>query len=280
MAVIVWFPTDNMLTATAACCWLPIVVSGTVASVVTPSSRKVTVPVGVSAEEVTVAVKVMLVPYGAVGADETTVVLVWAAGAKDRPAKFSLPFGLPLFSGRFLSRPPQRGDVIVFKLPTDNSTDYIKRLIGLPSDAIQMKQGELYINGTEVPRRRIEDYLYPEGDGTIVPMRQYIETLPNGVQHRIIKLGNSGPLDNTEVYHVPPGEYFMMGDNRDDSYDSRYWGFVPRDNIIGTPVMVYMSIDAPEDTWNPGHIRDRMMTYVSVFWHPSIVRWRRIFKLF
>ena len=79
---------------------------------------------------------------------------------------------------------------------------------------------------------------------------------------------------------VPAGEYFMMGDNRDDSYDSRYWGFVPRDNIIGTPVMVYMSIDAPEETWNPGHIRDRMTTYAGVLLHPSIVRWRRIFKLF
>jgi signal peptidase I len=72
----------------------------------------------------------------------------------------------------------------------------------------------------------------------------------------------------------------MMGDNRDDSYDSRYWGFVPRDNIIGTPIMVYMSIDAPEETWDPGHIRDRMETYASIFIHPGIVRWRRIFKMF
>ena len=79
---------------------------------------------------------------------------------------------------------------------------------------------------------------------------------------------------------VPPGEYFMMGDNRDDSYDSSYWGFVPHENIIGTPVMVYMSIDAPGEAWNPGHIRDRLIDLRSVFLHPSIVRWRRIFKVF
>ena len=79
---------------------------------------------------------------------------------------------------------------------------------------------------------------------------------------------------------VPKGEYFMMGDNRDDSYDSRYWGFVPHENIIGTPILVYMSIEASGEAWDPGHIRDRMTTYASVLLHPSIVRWRRIFKLF
>jgi signal peptidase I len=84
---------------------------------------------------------------------------------------------------------------------------------------------------------------------------------------------------NGEVV-VPPDSVFAMGDNRDSSLDSRYWGFVPRDNIIGTPIMVYMSIAAPEETWNPGHIRDRMSTYASIFLHPGIVRWRRIFKLF
>ena len=88
------------------------------------------------------------------------------------------------------------------------------------------------------------------------------------------------PVDNYGPVTVPANEYFMMGDNRDDSYDSRYWGFVPRANIIGTPVLVYMSIDAPGDAWDPGHIRDRMFTYASVFLHPSIVRWRRIFKMF
>ena len=167
-------------------------------------------------------------------------------------SRYSLPLGPPLFSGRILFRPPHRGDVIVFKLPTDNSTDYIKRLIGLPGDAIQMKQGELYINGSEVPRRRIEDYLYREGDGTIVPVRQYLETLPNGMQHRIIKLGDNGPLDNTEVYHVPPRNYFMMGDNRDNSEDSRVLsavGYVPEENLIGKAQFIFFSTDGSARLW-------------------------------
>jgi signal peptidase I len=183
-------------------------------------------------------------------------------------SRYSLPFGPPLFSGRIMFHPPQRGDVIVFKLPSDNSTDYIKRLIGLPGDTIQMKQGELYINGGEVPRRRIEDYLYREGDGTIVPVHQYIETLPNGVQHRIIKLGNNGPLDNTEVYHVPSGEYFMMGDNRDNSEDSRVLsavGYVPSENLIGKGRFIFFSTDGSARLWE--------------FWQwPFAVRYGRLFR--
>jgi signal peptidase I len=167
-------------------------------------------------------------------------------------SRFSLPFGLPLFSGRILFRPPRRGDVVVFKLPTDNSIDYIKRLIGLPGDSIQMKAGELYINGKEVPRKRIDDYLYPEGDGTLVPVRQYIETLPNGVRHRIIKIADNGALDNTEVYHVPSGDYFMMGDNRDNSEDSRVLsavGYVPAENLIGRAQFIFFSTNGSAPFW-------------------------------
>jgi signal peptidase I len=79
---------------------------------------------------------------------------------------------------------------------------------------------------------------------------------------------------------VPPGKYFVMGDNRENSFDSRYWGFVPRDNIIGVPVMIYMSINAPEEVWDPGHISERFETYLSVFIHPSEVRWKRLFHTF
>jgi signal peptidase I len=183
-------------------------------------------------------------------------------------SRYSLPFGLPLFPGRILFRSPQRGDVVVFKLPTDNSTDYIKRVIGLPGDSIQMKAGQLYINGTEVPRKRIADYLYPEGDGTLVPMRQYIETLPNGVQHRIIKLGNDGPLDNTQVYHVPPRDYFMMGDNRDNSEDSRVLtavGYVPAENLVGRAQFIFFSTNGSASFWE--------------FWQwPFAIRYDRLFR--
>jgi signal peptidase I len=184
-------------------------------------------------------------------------------------SRFSLPFGLPLFSGRIFFHPPQRGDVVVFKLPTDTSVDYIKRVIGLPGDTIQMKQGELYINDKEVQRRRIEDYLYQEeGDGAVVPMRQYIETLPNGRQHRIIKIGDNGPLDNTQEYHVPRGDYFMMGDNRDNSQDSRVLsavGYVPAENLIGKAQFIFFSTDGSARLWE--------------FWKwPFAIRYDRLFK--
>jgi signal peptidase I len=167
-------------------------------------------------------------------------------------SRYSLPFGLPLFSGRIFFHSPERGDVVVFKLPTDNSTDYIKRVIGLPGDHIQMKNGILFINGQSVPRRRIEDYLYQEGNGAVIPLAQYIETLPNGVQHRIIEMSDNGPLDNTQEYVVPPGDYFMMGDNRDNSQDSRVLsavGYVPAENLIGKAQFLFFSTNGSARLW-------------------------------
>jgi signal peptidase I len=167
-------------------------------------------------------------------------------------SRYSLPFGLPLFSGRIFFHSPERGDVVVFKLPTDNSTDYIKRVIGLPGDHIQMKSGILNINGQPVPRRRIEDYLYQEGNGAVIPLAQYIETLPNGVQHRIIEMSDNGPLDNTQEYVVPPRDYFMMGDNRDNSQDSRVLsavGYVPAENLIGKAQFIFFSTDGSARLW-------------------------------
>jgi signal peptidase I len=183
-------------------------------------------------------------------------------------SRFSLPFGLPLFSGRIFFHSPERGDVVVFKLPTDNSTDYIKRVIGLPGDSIQMKSGILYINDKAVARRRIEDYLYQEGDGAVIPMRQYIETLPNGRQHRIIKIGDDGPLDNTQVYQVPPGDYFMMGDNRDNSQDSRVLsavGYVPAENLIGRAQFIFFSTDGTARWW-------------EIWKWPFAIRYNRLFR--
>jgi signal peptidase I len=167
-------------------------------------------------------------------------------------SRYSLPFGLPLFSGRIFYHSAERGDVVVFKLPTDNSTDYIKRVIGLPGDHIQMKSGILNINGQPVPRRRTEDYLYQEGNGSIIPLAQYIETLPNGVQHRIIEMSDNGPLDNTQEYVVPAGDYFMMGDNRDNSQDSRVLsavGYVPAENLIGKAQFIFFSTDGSARLW-------------------------------
>jgi signal peptidase I len=171
-------------------------------------------------------------------------------------SRYSLPFDLPLFSGRILAHPPQRGDVAVFKLPTDTSTDYIKRIVGLPGDHIQMRHGELYINDQLVPRRQIEDYIY-EDHGMTVAMHQYIETLPRGpgvpgLSHPIIKVGDNGPLDNTPVYDVPPDHYFAMGDNRDNSQDSRVLsavGYIPAVNLVGPARFIFFSTDGTARWW-------------------------------
>ena len=183
-------------------------------------------------------------------------------------SRYSLPFGLPLFSGRIFFHSPERGDVVVFKLPTDNSTDYIKRVIGLPGDRIQMKAGNLYINDQLVPRKRIQDYLYREGNGAVIPLIQYIETLPNGREHLIIKMGDNGPLDNTQVYTVPSGDYFMMGDNRDNSQDSRVLsavGYVPAENLIGRAEFIFFSTDGSARLWE--------------FWKwPFAIRYSRLFR--
>jgi signal peptidase I len=160
---------------------------------------------------------------------------------------FSLPFSPPIFSGRLLATLPKRGDVVVFKLPRDGETDYIKRLIGLPGDTIQMIDGILHINGQPMGRVRVADYLDHLPNGSVMAFPQYDETLPEGRVHHIIEqLGDTGPLDNTGVYTVPPGYYFMMGDNRDNSLDSRVpseVGFVPFENLIGRAEFIFFSTD-------------------------------------
>ena len=190
-------------------------------------------------------------------------------------SRYSLPFGLPLFSGRVLlpfSHLPERGDVAVFKLPTDPSTDYIKRVVGLPGDHIQVRHGELYINEQLVPRKQIDDYIYEEGGSTIL-LQRYVEALPRGpgqppLEHVIIKVGNNGPLDNTPVYEVPPGHYFAMGDNRDNSQDSRVLsavGYVPADNFVGKAQFLFFSTDGSARWW-------------EVWKWPIAVRYSRLFR--
>lgn len=158
----------------------------------------------------------------------------------------SLPFSMPLIPGRVLFSEPERGDVAVFKLPSDNNTDYIKRLIGLPGDRIQVVKGILNINGKAVERRRVDDYVQRNVAGNIRRIPRYLETLPNGRSHYILEESDRGPYDNSPVYTVPEGHYFAMGDNRDRSRDSRFQdgvGFIPAKNLVGRAEILFFSIE-------------------------------------
>ncbi len=166
-------------------------------------------------------------------------------------SRYSLPWAPPLFSGRIFGAEPRRGDVAVFKLPRDPSIDYIKRIIGLPGDRIQVREGRLYINGTEAPRAPDGDYTVG-GDGPAMIVKRFIETLPNGVRHDILKATDEGSANNTQEYLVPPGHVFAMGDNRDNSEDSRFLnavGFIPIENLVGRAEFIFFSVDAEAPWW-------------------------------
>ena len=168
-------------------------------------------------------------------------------------SKHSLPFSFPILPDRVLFEEPERGDVAVFKLPTDNKTDYIKRVIGLPGDKIQMKNGRLFINNKMVKREKIGDYIQTDDGGNLRRTVRYIETLPNGKTHEILEeWGDKGPLDNTGVYEVPAGHYFAMGDNRDNSQDSRVRpqvGFIPKENLVGRAEVLFFSTNGGARIW-------------------------------
>jgi len=159
--------------------------------------------------------------------------------------RYSLPFSLKLFSGRIFASEPQRGDVVVFRLPRDDSVDYIFRVVGLPGESVQMIDGVLNINGVPVKRERMDDFVDRES-GRDVKIRRWRETLPNGVSYETLDILDRGYYDNTPAYNVPPGRYFMMGDNRDNASDSRVMaqvGYVPFENVVGRAAMIFWSPD-------------------------------------
>jgi signal peptidase I len=181
------------------------------------------------------------------------------------------PWHVPLW------RNPQRQQIIVFRapLPEQGNPDFIKRCIGIPGDHIQIKGGKVFVNGIMLnePYALHDPYANDSSAENFPPTSDFTlegratpawsEEMPQHIQ-------------NGELV-VPEGYYFMMGDNRDNSNDSRFWGFVPRANIIGTPLIIYMSIDAPDEVWGPGYALERFETYASVLIHPGRVRWKRLF---
>lgn len=183
-------------------------------------------------------------------------------------SKHSFPFSLGPFEGREFAREPQRGDMVVFKLPTNTHIDYIKRIVGMPGDTVQVIHGRLYINGNMVEREPVGLKRVSEGGGPEVTMMEYIETLPGGIMHRIYEESDEEDLDNTSIYRVPEGYYFLMGDNRDNSQDSRVTslvGPVPFENFVGRAEFLFFSIDTGKASW------------AKPWTWPGAIRWNRLF---
>jgi len=182
----------------------------------------------------------------------------------------SLPFSPPIFSGRIWADPPERGDVAVFKLPRDNSSDYIKRVIGLPGDTVQMVDGTLFLNGEPVKRDKVGDFVTEDGFGRKVPVERYRETLPGGVSYMTLDINAHSFADNTQKFTVPEGHFFAMGDNRDNSSDSRFSassgvGFVPFENLVGKARIIFFSIEGDAHFW-------------EIWKWPTSIRWDRILQ--
>ncbi|GBR50053.1 signal peptidase I [Neokomagataea thailandica NBRC 106555] len=193
-------------------------------------------------------------------------------------SRFSLPFSPNLFGGRIWGSEPHRGDIAVFRYTHDTSIDYVKRIVGLPGDHIQMTDGKLYLNGIEVPRTDMGHYEVIDENGRLLSGERYREDLPGSggrstVSHEILKLDDEGFANNTPEYVVPEGYFFAMGDDRDDSADSRFQGdgpddlgFVPMQNLVGRTPIVAFSIDLKHPWW-------------QVWYWPVEIRWGRILHL-
>jgi len=168
-------------------------------------------------------------------------------------SRFGYDAELP-FTGLHASlwRHPQRQQVIVFRAPLPGNQDFIKRIIGVPGDKVEVRSGAVWVNGKALEEPYLTELMSPHD--------------------------TFGPVT------VPPRHFFVMGDNRSNSFDGRFWPaesrFVPRENILGTPVIIYMSVEAPELAWQPWHIRERFLAYVGAVIHPSTVRWKRLFTTF
>jgi signal peptidase I len=188
-------------------------------------------------------------------------------------SKYSLPFSVPLIPGRIFASQPDRGDIVIFKAPPGNDVDYIKRVIGLPGDTVQVRGGQVFLNGKPVPKKRVADFILPltpntrcyavefetqAPDGRMAcAYPQFQETLPEGKSYNVLDLGTQ-PQDDTQVYKVPADHLFLMGDNRDNSLDSRFpaiegegIGLVPQANLVGRAAVMMFSTDGGAEWIKP-----------------------------
>lgn len=188
-------------------------------------------------------------------------------------SRYSLPFSLPLIPGRIFASEPERGDIVIFKAPPGNKVDYIKRVIGLPGDEVQVKGGQVFLNGKAIPRVKAADFILPvtpntdcyapefqtrdKGGNPVCRYPQFRETLPNGESYNVLDLGAT-PQDDTGVYIVPEDHLFLMGDNRDNSMDSRFpaiegqgIGIVPQANLVGKAAIMMFSTDGSAEWLKP-----------------------------
>jgi signal peptidase I len=214
------------------------------------------------------------------GSMEPTLMIGDALVATKFPYGYSMA-SLPLpvsvrATPRIFGALPERGDVVVFRWPGDPSQTWVKRVIGLPGDRIALDNGRVFINGVAAAVRPDGVGDAEDDSGNYIKAARYIETLPGGRAHEIFKMRTDGMLDNMPEMVVPPGHLFVMGDNRDNSADSRYWGFVPRSYVVGKPLFVYWSYDAPTADltgWTLDHVLDVAQHFFTR------TRWERAFSV-
>ncbi len=181
-------------------------------------------------------------------------------------SKHSFPFSIPLIPGKIFSTIPERGDVVVFKTPQNNSTDYIKRVIGLPGDKIEIKNGIIFINGSEILRKKLNDFIDTDNKTSNKRVRMYNEYFFNK-EINILDITDNGIVDNTQLFNVPENHFFVMGDNRDNSQDSRFIstvGFIPYENLVGKAQFVFFSLENAR--------------FLQIWKWPNSIRYERIFQ--
>tara|TARA_Y100001970_G_scaffold188898_1_gene229749 strand:- start:2922 stop:3650 length:729 start_codon:yes stop_codon:yes gene_type:complete len=180
-------------------------------------------------------------------------------------SRHSLPFSIPIIPKKILSKYPKRGDIVVFKTPQDNRTDYIKRVIGLPGDKIKLSNGQIELNGDIIPSKRLNDFIDNDNNTSIKRVRKYLE-YHEDLNFEIIDIMDNGIADNTKLFDVPDGYFFVMGDNRDNSQDSRFQtvGFIPIENLVGKARFIFFSLENSR--------------FLQIWKWPKSIRGKRIFK--